>query len=279
MIASTRAELIRLSKWPPTWVIIGVWLVLNVFFGYIFDYLTYRDAVVAGDPRLAAGLLSQLSPAEVPGTMVAGLPMFGGALVLILAALATGSGYGWSTWKTVLTQGPPRLAVLGGTMTALAALLSVLVVLTLVVDLAGSAIVMTIESRPLAWPGPGALAEGVGGALLMVAMWAGAGAFVGIVARSPAVSVGLGLVWAVVVENLLRGVSSLLGPLEAVTNLLPGSAAGSLAGAIGATTQGEAGGAPGVLTVLSGPEAIGLLLAYLVGFTGLAALLMVRRDA
>jgi ABC-2 type transport system permease protein len=279
MIASTRAELLRLAKWPATWVIIGVWLVLNVSFGYVFDYLSYRDAVAAGDAGLAAGLLSQLSLAEVPGTMVAGLPMFGGALVLILAALATGSGYGWSTWKTVLTQGPPRLAVLGGTMAALTVLLGVLVVLTLAVDLAASTIVMSSESQALAWPGLAALAKGAGGALLMVAMWAGAGAFVGIVARSPALSVGLGLVWAVVVENLLRGVASLLGPLEAVTNVLPGSAAGSLAGAIGSTTQSEAGGAPGVLTILTGPEAVGLLLAYLVAFTGLAALLMARRDA
>lgn len=279
MIASTRAELIRLGKWPATWVIIGVWLVLNLFFGYVFDYLSYRDAVGGDDPGLAAALLSQMSPAEVPGTMVAGLPMFGGALVLILAALATGIGYGWSTWRTVLTQGPPRWAVLGGTMAALAILLSVLVVLTLVVDLAASTIVASIESQALAWPSLAALAEGTGGALLIVAMWAGAGAFVGIVARSPALSVGLGLVWAVVVENLLRGVSSLLGPLEAVTNVLPGSAAGSLAGAIGAATQSEAGGAPGVLTVLSGPAAAGLLVAYVVAFTGLAALLMVRRDA
>lgn len=279
MIASTRAELIRLGKWSATWVIIGVWLVLNLFFGYVLDYLSYRDAVAGNDPGLAASLLAQLSPAEVPGTMVAGLPMFGGALVLILAALATGSGFGWSTWKTVLTQGPRRSAVLGGTLGALALLLTVLVVLTMMVDMAASAAVMAIESRPLAWPGAGALAQGAGGAMLMVAMWAGAGAFVGIVARSPALSVGLGLVWAVVVENLLRGVASLLGPLETVTNVLPGSAAGSLAGAIGATTQSEEGGAPGVLTVLTGPEAIGLLLAYLVAFTGLAALLMVRRDA
>jgi ABC-type transport system involved in multi-copper enzyme maturation permease subunit len=205
--------------------------------------------------------------------------MFGSALVLILAALATGSGYGWNTWRTVFTQGPRRLSALGGTMLALAVLLAVLAVLTLLVDLAASSVVMTIAAQDLTWPGLGVLAEGLGGALLIVAMWAAAGALIGIVARSPALSVGLGLVWQLVVENLLRGVGSLLGPLESLTNVLPGTAAGSLAGALGSTTESEAGGAPGVLAVLTGTQSIGLLLVYLVAFVALAALVLTRRDA
>lgn len=276
MIASTRAELLRLGKWPATWVIIGVWLLLNVFFGYVLDYLGYRDAV---DAQQAAALLSQLSPAGVPATAVSGLPMFGGALVLTLAALATGSGYGWNTWKTVFTQGPGRLAALGGTLVALACVLVVLVVLTCAVDLAASAILMSIESQPLVWPSLAALAEGAGAALLIAGMWAVAGALVGILARGPAMAVGLGLVWALVVESLLRGVSGLLGPLEPVTDYLPGTAAGSLAGAVGAAGVQQAGGAPGVLTTLSGGAAVAVLAGYIAAFTGLAALLMARRDA
>jgi ABC-2 type transport system permease protein len=279
MIASMRAELLRLRKWPATWVIIGVWLTLNVMFGYVFDYLNYREAVGGGDRRVADALLGQLSPTGVPSNMVAGLPMFGGALVVILAALATGSGYGWSTWRTVFTQGPRRLSALGGTLLALGVVVATVATLTLVTDLAASAIVMGATSQDLVWPGLGALAEGLGGALLIVATWTAGGALIGIVARSPALSVGLGLVWLLVVENLLRGVATLLGPLEAVTNLLPGSAAGSLAGAIGAPTAIETGGAPGVLTVLSGTQAIALLVAYLVAFVVLASLLMTRRDA
>jgi hypothetical protein len=205
--------------------------------------------------------------------------MFGGALVLTLAALATGSGYGWNTWKTVFTQGPRRRSVLAGTLLALAVLLVVTVVLTLIVDLASATIVMTVDSQPLAWPGLGALLEGSGGALLIAGMWTAAGALIGIVARSPALAVGLGLVWALVVENLLRGVSGVLGPFGAVTDLLPGTAAGSLAGAIGAAEVSETGGAPGVLTILSGAEAALLLLAYLVGFVALAGFLLSHRDA
>jgi ABC-2 type transport system permease protein len=279
MIASMRAELLRLRKWPATWVIIGVWLTLNVMFGYVFDYLNYREAVSGGDQRVAGALLSQLSLEGVPSTMVAGLPMFGGSLVVILAALSTGSGFGWNTWRTVFTQGPRRLSALGGTLLALAAVVATVATLTLVTDLAASAIVMNATSQDLVWPGLGALAEGLGGALLIVATWTAGGALIGIVAKSPALSVGLGLVWLLVVENLLRGVATLLGPLEQVTNVLPGSAAGSLAGAIGAPTEIETGGAPGVLTVLTGTQAIALLVVYLVIFVSLASLLMTRRDA
>jgi hypothetical protein len=278
-IASLRAELLRLGKWPVTWVITGVWLTLNVSFGYLFDYLSYRDAVGGGDRRLAEALLSQLSLDAVPSTMVTGLPMFGAALVLILAALATGSGYGWNTWRTVFTQGPGRLTALGGTMLALAAVVVVFTLLTLGTDLAASAVVMTAAGKALVWPGLAALAKGLGAALLIGATWAAGGALIGILAGSPALSVGLGLVWVLIVENLLRGVAGLLGPLERLTNLLPGTAAGSLAGALGAAGDAQPGGAPGVLTVLTGTAAVGLLALYLVAFLAAGALVVSRRDA
>ena len=184
-IPSLRAELLRLGKWPVTWVITGVWLTLNVSFGYLFDYLTYRDAVGGGDQRLAEALLSQLSLDAVPTTMVTGLPMFGSALILILAALATGSGYGWNTWRTVFTQGPGRLSALGGTMLALAVVVVVFTLLTLGTDLAASAIVMTAAGKALVWPGLGALAKGLGGALLIGATWAAGGALIGILTQEP----------------------------------------------------------------------------------------------
>jgi ABC-2 type transport system permease protein len=140
-------------------------------------------------------------------------------------------------------------------------------------------VVMAAEGQALIWPGLAAVAEGLGGALLIAATWAAGGALIGILARSPALSVGLGLVWVLIVENLLRGVAGLLGALEAVTDVLPGTAAGSLAGALGAAGAAEVGGAPGVLTVLSGAQSIGLLAVYLVAFVAAAGLVLTRRDA
>ncbi|MGH8792590.1 MAG: ABC transporter permease [Stackebrandtia sp.] len=279
MIASARAELLRLSKWPVTWIVFGVWLALNVGFGYVLNYLTYRDLVDAGNDRAAEALLTQLSSTGAPVTMVTGLPMFGGALVLTLAAVATGSGYGWNTWKTVFTQGNGRQKALAGTATALAALLVVFVALTTVVNLGAGAVVTAVESQSFAWPDLDALAKSFGGALLIAMMWSMVGAAVGIIAKGPSVAVGLGLVWVVVVENLLRGVAGLLGPFEAVVHVMPGTAAGSLAGALGAPDVSQPGGAPAVNSFLTGTEAAWLLVAYIVAFAVLAGFTASRRDA
>jgi ABC-2 type transport system permease protein len=281
MLSSTRAELLRLLKWPVTWICIGVWSVMNLFFAFGLSYLTYRSAVSDGNAGLAQSLLSDMSLHRLPATLVQGMPMFGGAIVLILAALATGSGYGWSTWKTVYAQGPRRLTAVGGTLVSLVLVVTGLVLTTLALDTVASLVVMTVESQDLVWPTIADLGQGVGGALLVMLTFTLAGAFLGVVARSPALSVGLGLVWALVVENLLRGVAALLGPLETVTDVLPGTAAGSLAGALGATGPGEGpgNGTPGVLTTLSGGSAALLLLAYAAVFVLLMAVLVQRRDA
>jgi ABC-2 type transport system permease protein len=281
MFSSTRAELLRLLKWPVTWVVVGVWSVMNLFFAYILSYLTYRTAVSDGDGLLARAQMADMSLEQLPATLVQGLPMFGGAIVLILAALATGSGYGWTTWKTVFAQGPRRLTAFAGTITALVIIVTGLVVLTLTLDVLASIAVQSAESQALVWPAFGSLAEGVGAALLIMLTFTLGGAVLGVIARSPALSVGLGLVWALVVENLLRGVAQLLGPLETVTDVLPGTAAGSLAGALGATGPGGAAGTgtPGVLTTLTGTSATGLLVVYAVVFLVVMAVAVQRRDA
>lgn len=281
MLSSTRAELLRLLKWPVTWVVIGVWSVMNLFFAYGLTYLTYRSAVSDGDTFLAQALLADMSLTRLPATLVQGMPMFGGAIVLILAAAATGSGYGWGTWQTVFAQGPRRLTALAGTLCALVLVVTGLVLLTLALDVVAGLTVTTVESQALAWPTFADTSQGVGAGLLIMLTFTVAGAFLGVIARSPALSVGLGLVWALVVENLLRGVAALLGPLEAVTGVLPGTAAGSLAGALGATGPGadEPNGTPGVLTTLAGGPAGLLLLGYALVFVAVMAVVVQRRDA
>jgi hypothetical protein len=104
-------------------------------------------------------------------------------------------------------------------------------------------------------------------------MWALLGYTVGIIARGPALAVGLGLVWALVVENLLRGVGSLLGAVEQLTLFLPGTAAGSLVGSLTGVT-----GTPGVLDVVGGERAVLTVAAYVVGLTAVVLVVMRRRD-
>jgi ABC-2 type transport system permease protein len=275
---STRAELLRLRRWPALWVLTATWLTLNVVFGYVFDYVAYRTGDSAGpstgvpSDQLLVGVL----PDAVPAVLVQGMPVFGGAILMILGALAAGSGYGWGTWKTVLTQGPGRTAAVGGTLVALATVVAGVVLGTAAVDLGVSSALAVVEARPVHLPPAGELIRAVGVGLLVLAMWTTAGVLLGSLARSPALAVGLGLVWALVVENLLRGVSGLLGGLAVLTDHLPGTAAGSLVGALGASGQADA--APGVLTVLPGSTALAALATYLVAFTAATLLLIRRRD-
>lgn len=279
LVTSTRAELLRLRKWPATWVMAGVWLLLSIMFTFVFPYITYRtgDATGPGAEVPAQQLLADMMPAAVPEILTGGMPMFGGAIMLILGGLTVGSGYGWGTWKTVFTQGPGRLAAFGGTLAALAVTVVAVVAATLVVDVALSSLVAVVESQTIVWPDLADVAAALGGGVLIFGMWTATGALIGTLARSPALAVGLGLVWALAVENLLRGVAGLLGPLEAVTDLLPGTAAGSLAGALGGA--GEGGDAtPGVLTVLDAAPATLLLVAYMVGFVAITLALVRRRD-
>jgi hypothetical protein len=206
------------------------------------------------------------------------MPMFGGALLLIMGALVVGSGYGWGTWKTIFTMGPRRGAALGGTSLAAGVLVVGLVAVTFVLDLSASVIISHSLGQGLAFPGLLSVSQDYGAALLIALMWTSAGLLLGTLTRGPALAVGLGLVWALVVENLLRGVASLLGPLKAVTNVLPGSAAGSLAGAIGALPQNDPNGTPGVTTILGGTPATLVLVAYLAVFVAVGLVVTARRD-
>ena len=138
--------------------------------------------------------------------------------------------------------------------------------------------IAALEGLPVDLPPAGDWAAALGTALLVLGMWAAAGVLVGVLTRSPALGVGLGLVWALVVETLLRGVGGVLGGLAAVTDHLPGSAAGSLVGALSGAQGGAAENTPGVLTALDGPAAVAWLAAYLVGFTAVALVLVRRRD-
>ncbi len=279
MFASARAELLRLRRWPALWVMVGAWLVLNLMFVYLFAYLSYRNGGTGfgSNGRSRAELLSGLLPTGVPLAVVQGTPMFGGAIMLTLGAVAAGSGYGWGTWKTSLTMGRSRSAVTGGVLVALGAVVVGVVLLTFVVDLVVSSALSTVEGASFALPRLGSVALGFGSGVLILGMWTLVGVVLGTLARGPALAVGLGVVWVLAVENLLRGLSSLVSWLGPVIDVLPGTAAGSLVGSLGAIPVSE-GGTPGVVTNLPGLPAALVAVAYVIVLTAITALIIRKRD-
>jgi ABC-2 type transport system permease protein len=282
MRASFAAELLKVGRRPAMWLVAVVWLVLSLVFGYLFPYLSYRGAPTG--PAAGAGaasaeqVLAEALPANLVPTAIQGFPVFAGALALLLGVLSAGSEYGWGTWKTILAQGPGRLAVLAGKLGALGLVLLLVVLATFAVAAPASWLVAWVESQPLRWPPLAELAQGLAAGWLVVAMWGWAGMFLGILVRGTSLAIGLGLVWTLAVENLARGFASLLAAIDTLQRWLPGTNAGSLAAAVGVPVQGAPGGTPGVTATVDGTRATLVLATYLVAFTAVAAVLLQRRD-
>lgn len=268
MTHSMSAELMKLARRPAIWTVVAVWLILGVFFGYLMPYLSYRE-----DPG-GTELLSEALPAALPGTAIGGLPVFAGALAIVVGVLAAGSEYGWGTLKVVLTQGPGRVAVVAGKVAVLVLGMLLLVIATFLVDGAASAVVARLAGQPANWPSAGALAAGVAAGWLVASVWCVVGVFLATLLRGSALAVGIGVVWALAVENLLR-VATAIPLVDVVQRYLPGSSAGSLVATVGTPLQ-DAGGTPGVNDAISGPTAVMILMGYGVAF-GIGAVALVRR--
>jgi ABC-2 type transport system permease protein len=276
VIASLAAEVLKLRKRPAILATIAVWLVLAVVFGYVFPYFSYtalNDSVSAEDRAATLQGLLQALPGSLGPTSIRGLPIFAGALAILLGVLAAGSEYAWRTQKIILTQGPSRTRVLTGKIVALVLMLLTVLACSFVLNAAASVLVANAADRAITWPGAVDLFAAVAGGLLIGAVWCTFGVLLASLLRGTALPIGLGLVWALAVENLLRtGVEiPVLGTLQQYT---PGSAGGSLVAALGATTQ-NAGGTPGITEGLSGATATVVLVAYLALFV--CATLMVTR--
>jgi ABC-2 type transport system permease protein len=280
MRGSYRAEILKLRKWPAMWVLATVFLVLAQVFGYLIPYVGYR---AGGGSGFAAGetpaqLLADLLPARLVPNTLGGFPMFAGAIALIIGALAAASEYGWRTLKTILTQRPRRITVLTGKAMAIATGILGLVIVVFAFDALWSWVIAVAEERPADWPTVIDLGRGIAAGWLILAMWGLFGAVLGILFRSTSLAIGIGLVWALAIENLIRGFASLVGFLDVLQRAMPGTNAGSLVASLGAPSLDQPGGTPGVTAVVTGSHAAVVLVAYVVGLAVVAGVALQRQD-
>lgn len=272
MWGSTRAEITKLVRRPASWLLLAVAVVLSLTFTYLVPYAGNAGAA-EGVPAADRGLAETL-PDQLVGNSIGGLPVFAGAIVLILGVLAVGGEYGWGTWKTVLTQGPSRLTVYAGKLAALSVAALVLVLSLFAAGAVTSALIAAAEGAPMNWPSFVDLAGGVGAGWLMAMMWTGLGVLLAVALRGVAMPIGLGLVWLMAVQNLLSGIAApLLDWVAELQEWLPGPNAGSLAAGLGSSTN-----APGVAALVGDGHAVAVMAAYLIVFVGAGALLLRRRD-
>jgi len=280
MGGSYRAEMLKLVRWPAMWILGAVLLGLAQVFGYVIPYVAFRSG---GGSGFAAGetpaqLLADLLPGRIVPNILGGFPMFAGAIAVIIGALVAGSEYGWGTLKTILTQRPRRLSVLGGKLLAISTITLALVLVVFALGAVSSWVIATTQGEQADWPSVLDLVRGVGAGWLILVTWSLFGGLLGTLFRSTSLAVGLGLVWALVVENLIRGFAGLVGFIDAFQKGLPGVNAGSLVASLGAATVDQPGGTPGVTAVVSGAQAVAVLAVYVVALVGIAAFALRRQD-
>jgi ABC-2 type transport system permease protein len=272
MLHSYGAELFKLRKRPAVWVVCAVWLALMMTFTELFPYLSYRSAP---NPRAAQRLLIDLLPSHLPGHAIGGYPMWGGALILVLGALCMGSEYGWGTLKTMLAHRPGRLTVYLAQVAALATAVAVLVAVAFALCGLAAEWIARSAGASADLPAAGDLARAMGSGWLILFMWCLFGVCLAVLLRGTALSIGLGLVWVMAIENLIRGIAPLVDAIGQAEKLLPGVNAGSLVAALGG---GQGDGYAGVASVVSGGQAIWVVAAYLLLFCAVGAMVLRRRD-
>jgi ABC-2 type transport system permease protein len=193
---------------------------------------------------------------------------------------AFGSEYGWGTLKTLFTQRPGRLRVFAAKLAALGLVLVPFVLALFAAGAVASYVIAQIEDAPVSWPSAWLLVRAIGAGWLILAVWAALGVLLGIVTRGTSLAIGVGILYALVVEGLLSAFTDSVGVLEPLSNVFLRANGYSIAAALGASVDSIESNGPGSF---SGPfvdsiQAVAVLLAFVAGFVALSGVLLRRRD-
>jgi ABC-type transport system involved in multi-copper enzyme maturation permease subunit len=185
-----------------------------------------------------------------------------GIVALCVFAAQTAQEYTYGTLRNLLVRQPRRMQLLIGKYVSMASFAVVMVISAAIISmsvafgLSGKAKVMTQD-----WVNTSALHEVTktfGNVLLSVIAFGTVGMILGLLLRSPISSISLGVIWLLIVENILIAVKSSLG------TWLPGNLMSVIA--VGGTSQ---------ITYL---HAITVTASYLIVGTAIVAILFKRRD-
>lgn len=274
--AAFRAELLKLRKRPGVWILVATMGAAVLLFGYVLFYLLVTQ-LPAGelqglDP---SAVLEDLRPSSLAVQVLGTVAGFGGAIGLILGALAIGGEYGWRTTKTMTTQGPRRMPLMAGRLLALLLTCLMLALVAFVGGVAGTTLVSLLEPGDAALPDVVDLITAFGVAALIITVWCALGACLAMVFRSTAWAIGLGLLYALAVESII-GLLPLAGRVgEIVSEALIGNNTAAL---VVAATPQSASTFGGPAVEIATEQAIAVLLVYVVVTVGVATVVFVRRD-
>jgi ABC-2 type transport system permease protein len=274
-MTSLTAELLVVRKRSSTWILLGIWSALAVLFAYVIPYVEYLNGSGPGQASLG-----QLLPAQLAGNLVEGFPFFGGVFALMLGVLGLGSEYGWGTLKTLFIQREGRLRVFGAKVLALGAVLVPFVLVVFALGAGASYVIALREGGAVEWPSAWLVVRAMGAGWLILAVWASFGLLLAAISRGTSLAIGVGILYALVIEGLISAFADAVSFLAPVTEFFLRANAYSLVRGLGLSVTEAAGNGPGAF---SGPyvatgQALLVLVAYMAAFLALSGLLLRRRD-
>jgi ABC-2 type transport system permease protein len=273
---SVAAELLVLRKRASTWILLGVWVGLGLLFAYLLPYVAYRGG--SGGPVQTP--LQDLLPLHLVDNLLGGFPFFGGVIALMLGVLAVGSDYGWDTLKTLFVQRPGRGRIFAAKLAAIAVALVLFALAIFISGAVASVLIAGAEGAGVQWPSAWELVRGVAAGWFVLATWASLGVMLAVASRGTALAIGLGILYALVIEGLLSALASEVAWLNGLVEYFFRANAYSLVTAIGVPRAALADNGPGSF---SGPfvgagQAILVMSVYAVCLIGVSAALLRRRD-
>jgi ABC-2 type transport system permease protein len=273
MIRSVSAELLVLRKRTSTWILLGIWLLLALVFAYVAPYATYLN-----EPGREP--LADMLPERLVGNVLVGFPFFGGVLALMLGVLTFGSEYGWGTLRTLFTQRPGRLQVFGAKLLALAVALVPFVLAVFALGAGAGSVIALRENAAVDWPSAWLVMRGLAAGWLILAVWAAFGVLLAVLSRGTALAVGVGILYALVIEGLLSALASQVSAVDRLVEFFLRANAYSLVTELGVAASDVADTGPGSFDgpFVGGAEALLVLGSYALVFLVLSGWLLRRRD-
>jgi ABC-type transport system involved in multi-copper enzyme maturation permease subunit len=273
MIRTVNAELLLLGKRASTWILLGIWAALALTFAYVVPYVQYTN-----DP--ARRSFAELLPENLVGTLLAGFPFFGGVLALMLGVLTFGSEYGWGTLRALFAQGPGRLRVFGAKLIAVAVAVLVFVLAAYVLGVLSSWAIAANEGADVSWPSAWLLVRGIAAGWLVFAVWAALGVLLAVVTRGTALAVGIGILYAFVIEGLLGALAREVSFLDGLVEFFVRANGYSLVAVLGVSADDVSDSGPGSFSgpFVAGGQALLVLSVYLAAFVLAAGWLLRSRD-
>jgi ABC-type transport system involved in multi-copper enzyme maturation permease subunit len=267
------AELLVVRKGASTWILLGVWTVLALLFAYVVPYVQHLNGASQEPP-------GDLLPQQLVGAVTGGFPFFGGVFALQLGVLAVGSEYGWGTLKTLLTQRPGRLRLFAAKLLALAAALVPFVLVVFALGALASYGIAVREGAEVAWPSAWLVLRGLGAGWLILAVWAAFGVLLAVLSRGAALAVGIGIVYALVMEGLLSALAGEVSLLDRLVELFLRANGYSLVAPLGVSAADVADRGPGSFSgpFVDGTQALLVLASYLVVLLAASGWALRRRD-